>query len=223
MSWPGVLRFVLAIAIATVATASSLLAVVWMTSDPEAPPVDEPAALAVYEIIAPPPVDEAEPAPVVDTAPSPAASAPSEAAAAASAPPRSSALSSSAVGGFAPSAIGGLPVLGSGFVDPGGAPPLPVADDAGGVDTPARPLSRPAPKYPRAAQRSRTEGHVIVRLRVDERGRVVDVVVVEATPPGVFDEVAVQTAKTYRFTPARRGGKAISTTVQQRIVFRLAR
>jgi len=223
VSWQGALRLVLALAIATVATAASLLAVVWMTTEPAPPPADGPAALAVYEIAAPPPVDEAEPAPVLDAAPSPAATAPSEAVAAASAPPRSSALSSSALGGFAPSAIGGLPVLGSGFIDPGGAPALPVTDDGGGVDTPARPLSRPAPAYPRAAQRARTEGHVIVRLRVDERGRVVDAVVVEATPPGVFDAVAVQTAKTYRFTPARRGGKAVSTTVQQRIVFRLAR
>ncbi|MEO0813310.1 MAG: TonB family protein, partial [Myxococcota bacterium] len=63
------------------------------------------------------------------------------------------------------------------------------------VDEPARPIRRPAPTYPAEARRKRIEGFVRVRLRVDGEGRVSDVLVVEAEPPGVFDAVAVTAAR----------------------------
>lgn len=89
------------------------------------------------------------------------------------------------------------------------------------ADRPARPVSRPAPRYPSAARRNRTEGFVRVRLRVDPDGRVEDVVVVESEPPGVFDRVALEAARRYRFEPATRNGQAVESTLEQRIVFRL--
>lgn len=60
-------------------------------------------------------------------------------------------------------------------------------------------------------------------MRVEPSGAVSDVVVVEAEPPGVFDAVAIDTARRYRFRPARRGAEPVRTTVEQRIVFRLKR
>ncbi len=92
---------------------------------------------------------------------------------------------------------------------------------SGEHDGPAVPRDRPAPRYPEVARRRGIEGHVIVRMRVDETGRVTDVVVVEAEPPRLFDLAAKRAARRYTFQPARSGGKAVATTLEQRILFRL--
>ncbi|MFO0631892.1 MAG: energy transducer TonB [Nannocystaceae bacterium] len=42
-------------------------------------------------------------------------------------------------------------------------------------------------------------------------------------PAEVFDAVAIRTARSYRFEPARRDGRAVASTIEQRIVFRLQR
>jgi len=89
--------------------------------------------------------------------------------------------------------------------------------------TPATPLGRPSPRYPPAAQRQGIEGVVVLRLAVDASGRVSDAMVVSADPPGVFELAAKEAARQYRFQPARRGGKAVMSTVEQRVVFRLRR
>lgn len=99
---------------------------------------------------------------------------------------------------------------------------LPTTADEGRV-VPARPRSRPKPRYPRLAQRQGIEGSVTLRLRIDASGHVQDAVVVSATPAGVFDDAALQTARRYRFTPARRGGEAVASTLQQTIRFELQR
>lgn len=217
-----VVRAVLALVVAVVMTALSLLAVVWMSTSAEPRLPASRAPLLAYEVVAPPP-DQAPIAPVPDVLESPSPTL-AEATPVPSPRPSPSAVAPGPAAGFAPSAIGGLPMLDAGLDLDVGLPAVPTAastDEA--VDAPARPLSRPQPRYPRAAQREGVQGHVIVRLRVDERGRVTDVVVVEGEPAGVFDDVAVATAKTYRFAPAQRGGRAVATTVQQRIVFRLSR
>jgi periplasmic protein TonB len=88
-------------------------------------------------------------------------------------------------------------------------------------DTPARVTHRPAPTYPAIAQRRGIEGFVTLRLRIDARGRVEDAVVVESQPPSVFDRTALRTVRGYRFAPARSGGQAVPTTLQQTIRFEL--
>ncbi len=60
-----------------------------------------------------------------------------------------------------------------------------------------------------------------VRLRIDATGRVADAVVVKSEPRGVFDDAAMATARRYRFTPARRDGEPVETTLQQTIRFEL--
>lgn len=216
-------RLVFATSIATVGTAGSMLALLWMVDPPpEATPRETSTA---FEIVAPP-ADVTPPEPMIESVvPSvaPAATAP--------APTRAMAAAPSAIAGIAPGSIGsalsGMPALGSGMPIAIGTP---TAGDSGlptlaevEPDIAARPVSRPAPRYPPSAQRAGIEGSVVVRLRIDERGAVVDVVVVDATPKGVFDDVAVAAAKAYRFAAARRGGKAVATTVEQRVVFRLGR
>ena len=77
------------------------------------------------------------------------------------------------------------------------------------------------PEYPALAQRRGVEGFVTLRLRVDERGRVQNAVVVDSQPPDVFDQAALRTVRSYRFSPARRGDEAVPTTLQQTIRFEL--
>ena len=88
-------------------------------------------------------------------------------------------------------------------------------------DRAARPAHRPTPQYPPEARRKRIEGVVLLRLRVETDGNVSDVVIVEATPPSIFDNAAKAAARSARFDPAIIAGKPQATTVEQRIVFRL--
>lgn len=64
------------------------------------------------------------------------------------------------------------------------------------------------PEYPRAAERREIEGIVKVEITVDANGKVADVKVVSATPPGIFDTAAVNAVKRWKF----ESGKPASVT-----------
>jgi protein TonB len=73
---------------------------------------------------------------------------------------------------------------------------------------PLRALSRVStsqPAYPEAALRTGTEGWVRLEFTVNERGRVSDIVVVDADPPGVFDNAASSALSRWRFRPPASG------------------
>ena len=76
-------------------------------------------------------------------------------------------------------------------------------------------------RYPTAAMRARQEGWVLVSFTVDTDGQTTDVKVVESQPRRVFDRAAMEAVERYRFTPAMRGGVAVSSVKQQRIEFKL--
>ncbi|MEL6340575.1 MAG: TonB family protein [Myxococcota bacterium] len=90
-----------------------------------------------------------------------------------------------------------------------------------GDDRPPQVLERRPPGYPSDARRRRLEGYVILRFQVDEEGHVVDLEVVDSDPPGVFDTEALNTARRFRFAPALRNGEPVTTTLQQRMIFKL--
>lgn len=87
----------------------------------------------------------------------------------------------------------------------------------------ATPTFMPSPRYPSDLRKRGVEGVVIVRIRLDAQGNVVSAVVAKSTPPGVFDDAAINAARRYRFRPAIKNGKASATTVEQRMVFRIKR
>jgi len=62
-------------------------------------------------------------------------------------------------------------------------------------------VERSAPEYPRGAERRGIEGSVTVSYAIDENGNVVDAVVVESTPSGVFDRAALAAVETWRYEP----------------------
>jgi len=224
-----VLRFAAAVLAVGVSVTMTALTVALVVHLGRMPPVELPrerTEVATLELVAPPPppepvLPEPEPLPTPSTASRPATptpqpmkppAGPSTLAPPALAPPLPGA-------GFAM-----LPPLGSGTLPAlGGATTEAAPSRRAEPPTPAEVLHRPAPPYPAVAQRRGIEGHVVVRMRVEPSGAVSDVVVVEAEPPGVFDAVAIDTARRYRFRPARRGAEPVRTTVEQRIVFRLKR
>ena len=76
--------------------------------------------------------------------------------------------------------------------------------------------------YPAGAQAEGVEGRVVVRYDVTPAGTVANAVVVESAPPGVFDEAALTTVRTWRFRPKVDQGEAILARGQvSELVFRL--
>ncbi len=57
-----------------------------------------------------------------------------------------------------------------------------------------------APKFPRLANRTGTEGHVVLSYNLDANGKPVDIKVVEEHPKRVFATTAIKALKASRFS-----------------------
>ncbi|MDH4035983.1 MAG: TonB family protein [Candidatus Krumholzibacteria bacterium] len=77
------------------------------------------------------------------------------------------------------------------------------------------------PRYPRLAREAGIEGRVLVRVRVDARGRVTEAVVLEASATPQMEESALAAARACRFEPARQRGVAVPTHVTIPFAFEL--
>lgn len=64
--------------------------------------------------------------------------------------------------------------------------------------------------YPAQAKADGIEGLVVVGYDVTEEGRVVNAVVRLAEPPGVFDEAALATVRSWRFRPQVERDRAVA-------------
>ncbi len=84
---------------------------------------------------------------------------------------------------------------------------LALAGCAGG-NQPLMLVSGTGAVYPPHAREQGVEGYVVVRYDVDVDGRVQNARVVKASPPGVFDESALQAVSRWRFKPPERHGEA---------------
>jgi protein TonB len=84
------------------------------------------------------------------------------------------------------------------------------------------PLIRTTPNYPSRALQRGLEGFVELSFTVDRFGSVVDPVVLNAVPEGIFDRAALQSISRWRYSPAMNNGQAIETyDVRHRIVFQM--
>ncbi|AUN29982.1 energy transducer TonB [Niveispirillum cyanobacteriorum] len=63
------------------------------------------------------------------------------------------------------------------------------------------PTFRPRLQYPERALRLRREGRVVVEFRIGNDGAPQDVRVVEAVPPGLFEQSALRYAAGLRYHP----------------------
>lgn len=100
---------------------------------------------------------------------------------------------------------------------PAPAPATPVAS----ADTAARPLSTPAPRYPREAQRRGVSGTVLLRVHVGADGDAGDIDLVQGSGSRDLDRAAVEAVRRWRFAPATRNGQPVESSVQVPIAFNL--
>lgn len=81
------------------------------------------------------------------------------------------------------------------------------------VDVHPRALREIVPDYPVAADRQRLSGKVRLQLKLEADGRVSDVDVVSAAPPGMFEDSALKAFRDARFAPAQKGGRPVRALV----------
>ncbi|ACR68861.1 TonB family protein [Edwardsiella ictaluri] len=82
-------------------------------------------------------------------------------------------------------------------------------------------VSRPEPAYPQRALALHIEGRVKLRFDVDSEGRVGNVSILSAEPPGVFEREVKRAARRWRYQPGRPG-QNVQVTVYFRIDGRAA-
>ncbi len=89
-----------------------------------------------------------------------------------------------------------------------------------GVASSPEPLSSVKPRYTPTARRARVEGVVVLRVDVDEAGRVDHVTVVRELAHGLTDE-AVKAVRQWRFKPAKVNDEAVRGSVEVTLEFSL--
>lgn len=80
---------------------------------------------------------------------------------------------------------------------------------------------RTPPSFPARARALGLSGQVTLSFVVDIDGSAQDVHAVESTPPGVFDEAAIEAARAWRFEPGRDQGTPVAVRVRQILRFEL--
>nr|WP_283773074.1 energy transducer TonB [Craterilacuibacter sp. RT1T] len=96
------------------------------------------------------------------------------------------------------------------------------ASDAGfsSADWRAGSLDNPAPVYPERARARGEEGRVVLRVEVGADGRVRDISILHSSGFPRLDRAARDAVERWRFTPARRGNRAVADRVDVPIRFR---
>lgn len=101
----------------------------------------------------------------------------------------------------------------------GGGGPVVMTEDS--VDVAPRPVGRTQPAYPLRARQRGVEGYVTLAVLVGEDGSVRDVQVLQADPPGTFDDAAIEAVRGWTFEPARYQGAPVAVRAQQTLRFTL--
>ena len=89
------------------------------------------------------------------------------------------------------------------------------------LDHPPRATFKAPPLYPYRAKRLEVQGHVRVKFLVDETGAVDRVTILEAKPPGMFEDSVKATLQRWKFTPGKILGEPVASWVTTTIRFEL--
>jgi len=89
------------------------------------------------------------------------------------------------------------------------------------VDAPPKPRRNIRPDYPRESRQRGEQGDVTLEIDVNAQGAVDDVRVAKSSGIPLLDEAAINAARAARFTPAKSGGKSVSSTARLTLNFRL--
>lgn len=76
------------------------------------------------------------------------------------------------------------------------------------------------PKYPASALANKVSGDVGLKVYINADGSIGDVVVLSSEPAGVFDQMAIDAAKQWKFNPKRKDGMAVPGWVKIPVKFR---
>ena len=90
-----------------------------------------------------------------------------------------------------------------------------------GVDEPPRLIRAFPPKYPQIAKAEKIEGRIVVELIVTKEGTPKNAWVIDAEPPDIFEEAALEAVRQYRFAPGTKNGEAVEVRVKLPIQFEL--
>lgn len=82
-------------------------------------------------------------------------------------------------------------------------------------------LNNPPPAYPLSARRMGQEGVVVLKVRVDERGRPDEVQLSHSSGFSTLDDAALKAVKRWSFVPARQADTAVAAWVEVPVRFRL--
>jgi protein TonB len=119
----------------------------------------------------------------------------------------------------------GIPAFDMGAMDDLGKSLLGDMNDvvmtADSVDAAPKAMSRAAMEYPKKARAAGIKGYVTLNLLINEQGSVETVTVLESQPQGVFDEVALNGIRGWKFQPARYQGKNVKVWAKQKVRFDL--
>jgi len=96
----------------------------------------------------------------------------------------------------------------------------PLATPGNGVTAPI-PNHKPEPPYTPEARDARIEGIVVLSIVIDTQGNVTDVQETSDPLGGGLDKMAMDTVKTWRFTPSTRNGIPVAVRVGVEISFHL--
>ena len=89
----------------------------------------------------------------------------------------------------------------------------------GEVDQMPMAIFKMKPIYPYRARRLNISGKVDVKFLVDENGYVSNIKILKSTPPGIFDDSVLKALPSWRFSPGKVRGHAVSTWVVTTIEF----
>jgi protein TonB len=97
--------------------------------------------------------------------------------------------------------------------------PLDPYYSASEVDVRAQPTNDVALVYPWVEYKLRVSGVVQLTLLINERGGLDKVTVIEAKPPGVFEDAALEAVNKLQFTPAQKNGQPVKSRKTIDVVF----
>jgi periplasmic protein TonB len=84
-----------------------------------------------------------------------------------------------------------------------------VSLGAGGTDRDTVPLVRIEPDYPMKARQRGIEGWAVVQFTITPAGTIKDAKVVQAQPPGFFEEAAINAVNRWKYNPKIENGVAV--------------
>jgi protein TonB len=87
-----------------------------------------------------------------------------------------------------------------------------------GADRDVVPLVRINPDYPQRALSRGLEGWVQVQFTISETGAVIDPIVVDSSPKGIFDDAALKAISRWRYNPKIEGAVAVQRVGVQTII-----